>query len=401
MPKRNIPNYRLHKASGQAVVELDGRTFYLGKHGSKASREEYERRIAEYLANGRQLPPTCVNTGVSCQELAIYYLEWAEKHHIKQPKSFRHCKRAMSFLVEHYGKISADEFSARSLLYLQDKIVNAPNERNGKPLTRKTVNRYIGLIKQAFKHGAKYGFVSPSTHHALQVVDQLRKGHTSAPDNPSVKPVDPDVFERTLPHLPKRVADMCRVQRLCAMRPQDVCNLRACDIDRSGDVWLYRPPGHKTAHLGDVLTKYIGAAAQAILTPYLIEKADNPEAFLFSPTDTVRDRSIEKRRNRKNLSKKGEVQPSHQNRRKSNPKRAPGEQYSTDSYGRAVTRACKRAGVPPWSVNQLRHRAASDIRKKHGLEAAQVMCGHKRASTTEIYAEVDIEKAVKVAREMV
>ena len=36
MPKRNIPNYRLHKASGQAVVELDGRTFYLGKHGSKA-----------------------------------------------------------------------------------------------------------------------------------------------------------------------------------------------------------------------------------------------------------------------------------------------------------------------------------------------------------------------------
>ena len=47
MPKRNIPNYRLHKSTGQAFVELSGRRFYLGKHGSKASREEYERRIAD------------------------------------------------------------------------------------------------------------------------------------------------------------------------------------------------------------------------------------------------------------------------------------------------------------------------------------------------------------------
>ena len=38
MPKTNIPNYRHHKASGQAFVELGGRRFYLGKYGSKASR---------------------------------------------------------------------------------------------------------------------------------------------------------------------------------------------------------------------------------------------------------------------------------------------------------------------------------------------------------------------------
>ena len=75
MPKKNIPNYRLHKASGQAVVELEGRTLYLGKHGSKASWEEYERRIAEYLANGRKLPPTLAKNGISCQELTINFLE--------------------------------------------------------------------------------------------------------------------------------------------------------------------------------------------------------------------------------------------------------------------------------------------------------------------------------------
>jgi len=129
-------------------------------------------------------------------------------------------------------------------------------------------------------------------------------------------------------------------------------------------------------------------------------KADEPEAFLFQPKDTVRDRNAEKRRNRKTLNKKGEVQPSQQNRKKENPKRAPGEKYSTESYNKAITTACKKAGVPHWTVNQIRHLSATEIRKEHGLEVSQLLCGHKRASTTEIYAEADIEKAVKIAREM-
>ena len=57
MPKTNVPKYRHHKATGQAFIELGGHRFYLGKHGSKASKEEYQRRLAEYLANDRKLPP--------------------------------------------------------------------------------------------------------------------------------------------------------------------------------------------------------------------------------------------------------------------------------------------------------------------------------------------------------
>lgn len=34
------PAYRKHKASGQAIVTLDGNDFYLGPHGTKASRAE-------------------------------------------------------------------------------------------------------------------------------------------------------------------------------------------------------------------------------------------------------------------------------------------------------------------------------------------------------------------------
>ncbi len=52
-PSKN-PSYRLHKASGQAVVTINDRDHYLGRYGSATSRPAYDRLIGEWLANGRQ-----------------------------------------------------------------------------------------------------------------------------------------------------------------------------------------------------------------------------------------------------------------------------------------------------------------------------------------------------------
>jgi len=396
MPKTNIPNYRLHKASGQAFVELGGRRSYLGKHGSKASKEEYERRVAEYLANGRKLPPTRMQTGISCQELAVHFLEWAEGYYVKNGQStpqFNLCQNAVSPLVKHFGNESVDKFSPRSLIFLQDRWV----ERG---LARKTVNHYVGIIKQTFKFGVEREFVDARTHYALQAVRNLKEGRTKAPEYRKIQSVSDDIVEKTLRFLPSVVADMVRVQRLCGMRPQDIRNLRSCDIDRVRDIWVYRPFTHKTEHKNKVRVIAIGPRAQAILTPYLIEKEETPEAFLFSPQDTVRDQRIEKRRNRKTFNKQGRVQPSQQNRSKPDAVRKPGEQYTKDSLNRAIARACEQAGVPPWAPNQLRHSAGTEVRDKFGLEYAQAVLGHANAKTTEIYAEIDFEKAAKVAREI-
>jgi hypothetical protein len=284
MPKTNIPNYRLHKASGQAFVELGGRRFYLGKHGSKASREEYERRIGEYLGNGRQLPPTMQKTGISCQELAVRFLEWAEGYYVKNGEptaTFDHCRNALALMIQHYGNESVNNFAPLSLVFLQKQWID-------KGHARLTVNRYVCIIKQAFKYGVKFGWVDAQIQYALQAVDNLKAGRTKAPERRDVEPIDNETVDKTIPFLPSIIADMVRVQRLSGMRPQDVRHMRACDIDRTGDVWVYRPFTHKTEHHGKKLTKAIGPRAQAILIPYLIEKEDTPDAFLFSPKDTVR-----------------------------------------------------------------------------------------------------------------
>ena len=43
----SAPKYRRHRASGQAVVTLNGRDFYLGPNGTQASRREHDWLVAE------------------------------------------------------------------------------------------------------------------------------------------------------------------------------------------------------------------------------------------------------------------------------------------------------------------------------------------------------------------
>ena len=63
----SVPKYRKHKASGQAIVELHGRRYYLGTYGTQASKTEYDRLIAEWLARGRHPAPAVSRELTVCQ----------------------------------------------------------------------------------------------------------------------------------------------------------------------------------------------------------------------------------------------------------------------------------------------------------------------------------------------
>ncbi len=69
-------------------------------------------------------------------------------------------------------------------------------------------------------------------------------------------------------------------------------------------------------------------------------------------------------------------------------------------YAYAIRRACEKAGIELWSPNQLRHAAATEIRKKYSLADAKAALGHSSISTTLIYAEACAEEAAKVMREI-
>jgi integrase len=58
------------------------------------------------------------------------------------------------------------------------------------------------------------------------------------------------------------------------------------------------------------------------------------------------------------------------------------------------------AKVEDLSPNQLRHTAATEIREKFGLEAAQVVLGHASADITQVYAERNQKLAAEVIKQI-
>ncbi len=53
---RKPPSYRLHRGSGQAMVQFKGYRSYLGKYGTPESRERYERFLAEVWTRPTPIP---------------------------------------------------------------------------------------------------------------------------------------------------------------------------------------------------------------------------------------------------------------------------------------------------------------------------------------------------------
>jgi integrase len=235
--------------------------------------------------------------------------------------------------------------------------------------------------------------VPPSVYQALAAVAGLEKGRSAAKERDPVLPVDPQHFEAALPFLTATVRALACFQRLTGCRPGEACRLRADQIDRSGALWYYRPRRHKTAHRGKARVVVIGPQAQAVIAPLLL--AAGPDGYLFSPR-----RSVRAFREAQRAARKTRVQPSQADRSKADPKRSPRERYYRQSYVTAVRRACKKAGVPHWHPNQLRHLHATEVRKRYGLEGAQVALGHSKADVTQVYAERDLALAERIAREV-
>lgn len=388
-----IPSYRRHRASGQAIVTLtdpsgNRRDFYLGRHGSPESKAEYGRIIGEWTAAARRIPRIGPTPGdLTVNELIFAFWQHAEQHYrhadgtpTSELEGWRYSLRP---LKERYGHTVARDFGPLGLKAVRQSMIDT-----GK-ICRREINKRVGRIRRMFKWAVSEELVPESVYRALATVAGLEKGRTTAHDHPPVEPVPDSVIERTLPKLNRHVAGMVRFQRLAGCRPQDVCNLRRCDIDTSGAVWLYTPPVHKTAWRNKAHVVAIGPKAQAVLAEFPTEDLTD---YIFSPARMTAERMKSIREVRVTA-----VQPSQINRAKRRPKRKPGERYSTNAYSYAVSRAAAFAGAPHWHPNQLRHARGTEVRREYGLEGSQVVLGHSNANITQVYAQSDAELASRIA----
>jgi hypothetical protein len=81
-----IPKYRLHKGSGQALVEINGKRVYLGRHNSGESHEKYRRLVAEIMSP--QVTPAVANSGAPLliNRVILQFYRFARTYYVKNGK---------------------------------------------------------------------------------------------------------------------------------------------------------------------------------------------------------------------------------------------------------------------------------------------------------------------------
>jgi integrase len=432
--KGELPRYRLHKQSGQAVVSLplgNGkyRDVLLGAFDTEESKREYARVIDEWLTHGGQVLASRQSPGsadLTVNELILAYWPAVEayyRHPDGSPtQEVDNIRLALRRLRQRYGHTQACSFDSLALEALREAMIRDS-------LCRGRINKDVGRIKRLFQWASAKKLVPLAAYQGLLTVCGLRAGRSGAKETEPVRPVADAVVEATLPHLTPPVRAMVQLQRCTGMRPGEVVVMRGCDIDTTGPTWTYRPGSdrgpsgkHKTAWRGHARTVLIGPRGQEVLRPWLRAA---PREYLFQPKEGQAAYNKERRKRRKS-----KVTPGQARRQlKQTPKRAPRDRYSVISYDQAVAAGCRKAHCLAcatchrqegearrdwlarvkqcegmlslhWHPNQLRHSAATEIRREAGLDAARAVLGHRSPQVTEVYAEIDAAKAAQVMEKL-
>jgi integrase len=317
MSNAKVPQYCLHKGSGQAYVKIDGRRIYLGPHNSTESKRRYSEEIDRWreLQDWGRLPDIRVG------ELILTYLEkHVRKHYVKvgRPTSEQPVVHAaLRFLAKHRHVLSAD-FGPRLL-----KDVRADMVRSG--LARETVNRYTTRIRQMFEWAVSEELVPERVYVGLRTVKALLAGRTDAPDHERVKPVPIAFVDAIQPCVSRHVWGMIQMGLLTGARPGEIVSMHVGDINPSGRIWEYVPREHKMQHKGHDRVIMIGPKAQAVLREFL---KPNVAAYVFSPADADQER-----RERLRTERKSSITPSQAARQ---PKENGAAETQRPLYGRQL-----------------------------------------------------------------
>lgn len=420
-PRKDIPSYRLHSPSGSAVVTLldsvtgERRVVTLGRYNSPESKRLYDETITRWIANGRRLDGI-TSEGISNSEVLLAYIQVNQGRHEKGDRKasseFEHIKKVAGLVRKLFGTEPAEQFSAKRLKACRTEMI-----RLG--WTRKSVNHHVGRIRRIYKWAVSEELVPSHVLYSLMSVSPLRPGEEGVGESPRVQPVDEEVVNQCLPHMSPPVGAMVRLMLLTGMRAGEALLMRTRDIDREGEVWIYRPFRHKTQKAGRDRLIFLGPAAQTVLTPWLNEA--DPDGFLFSPRRAVELRNQVRAENRKTPRWSSHMRR-NATKRKAKPKKRPGERYCTQSLGKAINYAIQKADraerrkidpcddrlrvpvneriVPHWHQHQLPHTAATRLRKEFGIELARIVLGHSSAQVTTIYAEQDFKSAIEAMKRL-
>lgn len=341
-PKNSLPSLRRHSVSGHAIVVWDGKTYYLGQYGTAESVENYQSICANITLHGQAIVENL--TVLSVRILAKEFLSILPNNFPKGSQEPVPIRRSIDQMVAFQGDRDANRYSPARFIELRQHWID-------RGLSISTINKYHGYVLMMFQQCALRGLISPDVWSNLKIVPKLKPGRSAAKDPKRVEPVEMAHVEAVRSYVSETVWQVIQTQIFTGMRSGEVLSMTLGQIQDD----VYYPQHHKNKWRGHVREVPLGPKARALI--YARTEGLGSDELIFAG-------------------------------------------YTNESYGRAISRACKRAGVPHWHPHQLRHLAGTEVRDKLGLDAAQAFLGHATARTSEIYAKLKDDLRRKASEEL-
>jgi integrase len=378
MPRKKVwpPPLKPHKASGQGRCRWGGHDYYFGPWGDPQTQEAYQRFVARLEAQGGNAPAP--GHAAPCRTVADVVAAWLEQESGRYDpggEEVRHVRTACAALTRLHGSDDAATFDALALEGVRTALLSgswrSEEERQALKKAGREVGycvRHAGLqvnrIRRVWRWAERKKLVPRGSWGELRTLPAVAKGDRRYRHSTPRKPVAFERVRAVALACPPAVRDMVLLQWWAGMRSQEVRLMRSCDIDRTGEVWLYRPHKHKCSWRGQDRVVPLGPKCQALLRPYLAGSTSQ-DAYLFRPR------------------RKGSLL------------------YGRSSYAARVRVACDRLGVERIFPYLCRHSAKQRITREMGLDVARSVLGQASIETTNGYGDaIDLEQAKKAARRM-
>lgn len=385
-PRATTPTYLRHSSSGQARIRYPGgATRNLGPYGSQESYREFDRLVAEWHASGGNSEPT-PTLDPTVSQVISGWLEAAELDYAETSREISHFENVLKHLRQLYGEAQAKDFRAKQLESFRDYLVR---EIGWSP---PTTARQVVRVRTVWRWAEKEGMVPAGSWEHLRTVRATPRQGVER------REPTPPTFEQVLAaikFLRRPVRAMVLVQWWAGMRPGEAMSMRPADLDRESipGVWVYQPATHKNAWRPGRKDERIvlGPKAQAVIAQLI--RWEEPDAPIFRPEDAIAEQLAARSANRTGPGRKKEkkVRRSH--------RRTIGGCYSSETYSRALARACQQATIFPFTAYDLRHAAKMRLDRVAGTEAARTVLRHKHINTTQLYGTRDVAAAVETMRQ--
>lgn len=208
------------------------------------------------------------NTSLSLAELIDKYIsEHSVNWSASTIKSFKNKFDTMIKTLPSNGVQTAVKDGVDINSYTRDSYINYRNKLNKLGYSPKSINDRMNLLSSLLKWGVRNGFVERNHAEGLQV-----KLDKSADEQRKV--YDPDDLKRVIDNLPRSNKSpwmfwIPLIAMYSGMRREEICQLRAKDIEQINGVWCFKIVGDSQAGL-TVKTSFSSRIVP--VHPYLVDQ---------------------------------------------------------------------------------------------------------------------------------